>query len=59
MVESIGSLLENASGGDNLKFHPALPNLYACNMPVKGSSKFTWRGITSPSSIAVLLSGCF
>jgi len=41
MVESIGSLLENASGGNNLKFHPALPNLHACNMPVKWSSKFT------------------
>lgn len=34
MVESIESLLDNASGGENLKFHPAFPNLYVCDMLV-------------------------
>lgn len=59
MVESITSLLANAFGANKQKFHAALPNLYACNMPVKCSSKFTCQGITFPSSVAILLSSSF
>lgn len=52
MQESIGNLLESASGGVSLKFHPALPNPYEYNMPVKCISTFL-------SSVAILLPSCF